>query len=191
MRELSELLERAQKGDESAFETLVKQTEAGVYRYLFSLVGNREDALDLAQETYLKLWRTLRSFRGDCSPTTWLLRIAKNCAIDHQRREAKGTPLPLVITDKDGTEQALDVVDPAPDANPAEAFAREERQAAVRKAILALGEDQQTVLVLREFEGLSYEEIAAHLDLEVGTVKSRLSRARQAIKEFLTARNFL
>lgn len=191
MRELSELLDRAKKGDETAFETLVKQTETGVYRYLFSLVGNREDALDLAQETYLKLWRTLASFRGDCAPMTWLLRIAKNCAIDHQRRAARGTPLPLVTADKDGEEQPLDVPDPSPDANPAEAFAREERQAAVRAAILTLGEDQQTVLVLREFEGLSYEEIAARLDLEVGTVKSRLSRARQAVKDFLIARNFL
>lgn len=189
MRELAELFERSKKGDEEAFALLVKETEAAVYRYLFSLVGNREDTLDLSQETYIKLWRTLHSFRGDCSPMTWLLRIAKNCALDHLRREARGTPLPLVTTDADGNESEIDL--PAPDASPAQAYARKETMQAVRDAILSLGEEQQTVLVLREFDGLSYDEIARRLSLEVGTVKSRLNRARNAVKDFLLSRNFL
>ena len=188
MRELAELFERSKKGDENAFYLLVKETEAAVYRYLFSLVGNREDALDLSQETYLKLWRTLRSFRGDCAPMTWLLRIAKNCALDHLRRKTKGTPLPLVTTDADGDEREIDL--PDPDDSPEQAYAREEARQAVRDAILSLGEEQQAVLVLREFDGLSYDEIARRLSLEVGTVKSRLSRARNAVKDFLISRNF-
>ena len=190
MRELAELFARAKKGDEQAFAALVKETEAAVYRYLYSLVGNREDALDLSQETYLKLWHTLRAFRGDCAPTTWILRIAKNCALDHLRRVAKGRPLPLTAPDTDGEEQPLDLPDLSPDADPAEAFARKERQAAVREAILSLSEEQQAVLVLREFEGLSYDQIAARLSLEIGTVKSRISRARNAVKDFLISRNF-
>ena len=189
MRELAELFARAKKGDEQAFAALVKETEATVYRYLYSLVSNREDALDLSQETYLKLWRTLRSFRGDCAPTTWILRIAKNCALDHLRKTAKGTPLPLTA-DKDGEEQPIDLPDQAPDADPAEAFAQKERRQAVREAILTLSEEQQEVLVLREFEGLSYDQIATRLSLEIGTVKSRISRARNAVKEFLISRNF-
>lgn len=191
MRDQTELFRRAAKGDEQAFSTLVKETEATVYRTLFSITQNREDALDLAQETYLKLWRTLPTFRGECAPITWLLHIAKSCAIDYIRKAGKETVLPLTFTGIDGEEQTLEIPDRSSDADPTEAFARKQTQRAVRQAILSLGEDQQTVLVLREFEGLSYEEIARRLSLEVGTVKSRLNRARQAIKEFLLARNLL
>ena len=190
MRELAELLKCAEKGDEQAFSLLVKETEASVYRTLFALVGNREDALDLSQETYLKLWRSLSSFRGDCAPMTWILRIAKNCALDHLRKAAKGSPLPLVANDAEGEAQEIEIPDPSDEANPQNAFAQKETRQAVREAILSLSEEQQTVLILREFEGLSYDEIADRLSLEVGTVKSRLSRARNAIKDFLVSRNF-
>ena len=190
MRELTELLKRSEKGDEKAFSLLVKETEATVYRYLFSLVGNREDALDLSQETYLKLWRSLSAFRGDCAPMTWILRIAKNNALDLLRKSAKGTPLPLVTTDTEGDAQEIELTDPSEESEPQKAFLRTETQKAVREAILSLNEEQQTVLVLREFEGLSYDEIADRLSLEIGTVKSRLSRARNAIKDFLISRNF-
>lgn len=191
MSDLTSLVNRAKKGDEQAFSALVKQTETTVYRYLFTMVHNREDALDLSQETYLKLWRTLASYRGDCSPTTYLLRIAKNCAIDHLRRAGKETTLPLGFTTEDGTVQDADPPDPTIDANPQKALEREQTRTAVREAILTLNEEQQSVLLLREFEGLSYEAIAARLSLETGTVKSRLSRARNAIKDFLISRNFL
>ncbi len=190
MSDLTVLVKRAAKGDENAFSALVKETETAIYRYLFALVQNREDALDLSQETYLKLWRALPSYRGDCAPTTYLLRIAKSCAIDYLRKRGKETTLPLSYTDKDGNEQNTEIPDTSTEANPEKAFAREETRAAVRKAILTLNEEQQSVLLLREFEGLSYDEIASRLSLEVGTVKSRLSRARNAIKDFLISRNF-
>ena len=192
MRDLNELMKRAKKGDETAFSELVKATEASVYRYLYTLVKNREDALDLSQETYMKLWRTLGSYRGDCSPTTWILRIAKNTAIDHIRKTSKtGDILPLTYPDKDGIETSFDLPDTDTDANPEEALSRKQTREAVRRAILSLPEEQRDVIILREFEDLSYEEIAARLSLEIGTVKSRLSRARQAIKEFLISGNLL
>ena len=192
MHDLNELMKRAKKGDETAFSELVKTTEASVYRYLYAAVKNREDALDLSQETYLKLWRTLASYRGDCAPTTWILRIAKNTAIDHIRKASKtGDPLPLAHSDKDGNETSFDLPDTDADANPMEALLRKQARAAVRQAILSLPEEQRDVIVLREFQNLSYEEIAARLSLEIGTVKSRLSRARHAIKEFLISGNFL
>ncbi|MBO5305279.1 MAG: sigma-70 family RNA polymerase sigma factor [Clostridia bacterium] len=190
MSDLTILVKRAKKGDENAFSLLVKETQTALYRYLYTLVGNREDALDLSQETYLKLWRTLPSFKEDCAPTTWLLRIAKNCAIDHLRKSGKGQPLPLTFTDKEGEEQKAELPDHSVDANPDKAFEREQTKEAVRQAILTLCEDQQSVLILREFEGLSYDEIATRLSIETGTVKSRLSRARNAIKDFLISRNF-
>jgi RNA polymerase sigma-70 factor (ECF subfamily) len=184
------LVKRAKKGDETAFSLFVKETQTALYRYLFTLVGNREDALDLSQETYLKLWRTLPTFKEDCAPTTWLLRIAKNCAIDHLRKSGKEHTVSLTFTDKEGGEQDTELPDLSVDTDPEKAFARKATREAVRQAILSLGEDQQHVLILREFEGLSYEEIATRLSLEIGTVKSRLNRARNAVKDFLISRNF-
>ena len=192
MHDQSELIKRAKKGDETAFSQLVKSTEASVYRYLYAMVKSHEDALDLSQETYLKLWRTLGAYRGDCSPTTWILRIAQNTAIDYLRKKKKTTdPLPLIQSDKDGNDLSFDLPDTDADANPEEALSRKQTRQAVRHAILSLPEEQRDVIVLREFEDLSYEEIAARLSLEIGTVKSRLSRARHAIKEFLISGNFL
>lgn len=192
MNELNELIRCAAKGNEDAFSDLVKQTQTSVYRYLYAMVKNREDALDLSQETYVKLWRTLGSYRGDCSPITWILRIAKNTAIDHLRKMGKtGGVLSLTPTDKDGSDLSLDLPDNDTDANPAQAYGRKQTNMAVRRAIVSLPEEQRDVIVLREFENLSYEEIAARLGLELGTVKSRLNRARHAIKEFLISGNFL
>ncbi len=190
MSDLKILAKRAAKGDEKAFSALVKETEVTLYRYLFTIVQSREDALDLSQETYLKLWRTLDAYRGDCAPITYLLRIAKNCAIDHLRKVGKESALPLSFTDKDGNAQDAELPDLSIEADPQKALERKETQKAVREAILSLNEEQRDVLLLREFEGLSYDEIAARLSLETGTVKSRLNRARYAIKDFLMARNF-
>lgn len=190
MRDLTSLMKRSAKGDEGAFSCFVKETEGTVYRYLLAILKNREDALDISQETYLKLWRTLSSYRGDCSPTAWLLRIARSCAIDHLRKEGKHEIIPLTFEGKDGEEHTIEPPDPNSEARPDEAFAKKEMRAAVRQAILSLDDDRRDVLVLREFEGLSYEEIAHRLSLEVGTVKSRLNRARQAVKDFLISRNF-
>lgn len=192
MQDQSALIKRAKKGDETAFSELVKATEASVYRYLYAMVKSHEDALDLSQETYLRLWRTLGSYRGDCSPTTWILRIAKNTAIDHIRKTAKTRDvISLTYPDKDGVETSVELPDSDTDANPQEALSRKQTREAVRKAILSLPEEQRDVIILREFEDLSYEEIAARLSLEIGTVKSRLSRARHAIKDFLISGNFL
>ena len=186
------LMKRAKKGDETAFSELVRATEASVYRYLYAMVKNHEDALDLSQETYLKLWRTLSYYRGDCSPTTWILRIAKNTAIDHLRKIQKnGEQSSLSYTDKDGSTLHLEFPDPDVDANPEQALGRKQMRMAVRQAILSLPDEQRDVIVLREFEDLSYEEIAERLSLEIGTVKSRLYRARHAIKDFLISGNFL
>ncbi len=188
MQDLSLLIGKAAKGDEAAFSELVKNTEKTVWRYVYHLVKNSEDAFDVSQETFLKLWKSLRAFRGDCSPTTWILRIAHSCAIDFLRSRKQA--LPLIMTDAEGEETFLEPPDPDIASNPEKAYERKAAREAVREAVEALPEDQRVILVLRDFDGKSYEEIGKLLDLNEGTVKSRLNRARNAVKKFLMSRNF-
>ncbi len=190
MQELAALIHKAAGGDEAAFSAFVRLTEKTVWRYVYHLVKNSEDAYDVSQETYLKLWKSLRQYRGDCTPTTWLLRIAQSCAVDFLRGKSKRIALPLTTQDKDGEEMTLDTPDPDIAASPEASFAQKQAREAIREAVSQLPEEQRDIIVLRDFDGRAYEEIAAILGIELGTVKSRLSRARNAIKKILIARNF-
>lgn len=190
MEDMTALMAKAARGDETAFEAIVRETENTVYRYLFSLLHNREDALDASQETYLRLWRTRSSYRGDCAVGTWILRIAHNCAVDHLRAAGKRASLPLAVTDNEGTETLTDPPDTDTDSNPEEALARKEKRQAVRAAIDSLNAEQRQIIILRDYDGRSYEEIATLLGIEQGTVKSRLNRARNFIRKFLISGNF-
>lgn len=190
--ELLALISRAAEGDEAAFSDLLGRYERMVYNLAFQYTQNREDAADVAQDTFLKLWRTLPSFRGESSFSTWLFRITQNCALDHLRRRAGNRTLSLTYdgdeSDEEGREREL--VDDSVEHNPAAQLEQNERAKAVRAAIASLRADHREVLVLREMEGLSYTRIAEMLGLELGTVKSRINRARIQIKEFLETRNF-
>lgn len=190
MQDLTELFKRAAKQNEAAFSELVKLTEKTVWRYVYHLVKNREDAFDVSQETYLKLWKSLPRYRGECAPTTWLLRIAHSCALDFLRASPKHDALPLTTTDQEGEEMTVDLPDPDPSGNPESAYARKEKREAIRQALADLSEEHRDIIVLRDFDGRSYEEIADILGIESGTVKSRLSRARASMKKYLIARNF-
>lgn len=190
--ELLALISRAADGDEVAFSTLLERYERLVYNLAFQYTQNRDDAADVVQDTFLKLWRTLPSFRGESSFSTWLFRITQNCALDHLRRRAGNRTLSLTYdsdeSDEDGREREL--VDERVEHDPAANLERNERAKAVRAAIASLHAEHREVLVLREMEGLSYTHIAEMLGLELGTVKSRINRARIQVKEFLESRNF-
>ena len=187
---LSTLLQRAARGDERAFTAIVTEFEGTVYRFAYHMVGNREDAMDVSQEVFVKLWRSLSSFRGDASFQAWLLQITKNTALDLLRKQAH-TPLSLTHPDKEENVKTLDVADTDANANPQAAYEKRETVETVRRAIGRLPEDQRQVLVLRDMEGLSYETIARVLSLEIGTVKSRLHRARNSLRDLLRSWNFL
>ena len=186
---LLSLLRQAADGDTDAFSRLVSELEKPVFRLAYSIMGNREDAEDVSQEAFLRLWRTLGSFRGDASVVTYMLTITKNAALDELRRRKSRPTFPMTVQDEDGEERQADYADPDPDSDPAKAYARRERIEGVRRAIADLPTEQRIILTLRDMEGRSYEEIADILGLNEGTVKSRLFRARQALKNLLLQRN--
>jgi len=182
------LAERARRGDDSAFESIVNRYSRLVYNIALRSVQSPEDAADITQETFLKAWRSLHSFRGDCSLSTWLCRIAMNCAVDHARSAKRHSTVSLSAPDDDSSDWDLPETDVR--AMPEEELTRQTEIAAVRSAINALPEDQRVIVTMRDITGLSYAEIAETLGLEMGTVKSRINRARAAVKNFLLERNF-
>lgn len=190
--ELLALISRAAKGDEDAFSTLMERYEKLVFNLAYQYTQNREDAADVSQEVFLKLWRTLPSFRGESSFTTWLFRITQNSALDLLRKRAGSATVSLTVEGDDGEEDGRerDLADPTVGHDPAAAAEQKERASAIRAAIASLRADHREILVLREMRGFSYTEIAEMLGLELGTVKSRINRARIQVKEFLESRNF-
>lgn len=174
-----ELVRMAAQGDQDAFASLVRQYENKVYHLALRMCGNEVDAWDVAQEAFLSAWRGLPSFRGEAGFSTWLYRLTSNAAVDHLRRARRQREGPSL----DSGEPGLDVPDPGP--SPQEAAEGAELRSAVAAGLGALSEGHRQVLVLREVQGLSYEEIAGALDLDLGTVKSRLSRARGALRKIL------
>ena len=169
-----ELIARLQARDEAAFEELIRQYEKKVYSLCARMCGNAEDAEEAAQDAFLALWRGIDRFRQESSLSTWIYRLASNACIDLMRRKKKGA----------GSVSLVDAVDPAP--QPHEEAERRETQRLLQEGLLSLPAEYRSILLLREIEGLSYSEISAALDLELGTVKSRISRGRTLLRNFLS-----
>lgn len=174
------LLQAAREGNEYAFAQIVERYEKRVYNLCYRMTGNAEDAADQTQETFLKAWRALPAFQGDCALTTWLHRLATNCCIDLLRREKKRRGLVVALDHDEGERPA----EPAADGpTPQEQAEHNELRERVWKAMKRLTPEHRQVLVLRETGGLSYGEIAQALKIEEGTVKSRLARARLQLRK--------
>ncbi len=183
------LLSMAKEGNEPAFEGLVLETEDILSALAAGYALKEEDTKDLLQEIYIKLWRSLSSYRGDCSAATWIYRIANNAARDMLRRERLRRFIPLFRTNEEGEEEPLPLA--SLDISPEESMLDKERRQAVREGIMKLPQMQKEILILRDVNSLSYKEISEILKIEEGTVKSRLSRARNMLKEHLKKGNFL
>jgi len=178
MRPLSHLDEtdciaRAQRGEVAAFSELVARYQERIYRFLLRLTRSQEDARELAQETFLNAYQALPRWRADARLSTWLFRIARNQALDRLRRARHVAFVPL---DEVLTEQL-----PADAPTPEAALQARQRVAALEAALAQLPVEHREILLLREVEGLAYDELAATLQLAAGTVKSRLARAREAL----------
>ncbi len=170
-------------GDVNAFEVLVKEYEKNVYNLALRMTGNSEDAADMSQEAFIKAYNSLSSFRGDSKFSVWLYRIVSNVCLDYLRSRTRKPTVSLSTENDDGEEIELDIADETQ--SPEFLFDRRLTRDAVRRGLAALPPDHREILLLREIQGLSYEEIAAALELEAGTVKSRIFRARKKLCSFL------
>lgn len=176
-----ELVRRVRSGEVSAFETLVRRYERRVYSLAMRYTGDREDARDLTQEAFVRAFRALRSFRGDASFSTWLHRIAVNVCLDELRRRRTRPHTRLdepLATDDGEAERQLAGDDPGPQ----QRLEQKELGETIRREIAALPAEYATVVILRDLQDLSYEEIAQVLGISLGTVKSRLHRGRAALR---------
>ncbi|MCI5992684.1 MAG: sigma-70 family RNA polymerase sigma factor [Clostridiales bacterium] len=182
------LIRRAQSGDEGAFEQLLLAHQKSVYNLCLRMAGNPDDALDLSQEAFIRAWRALGQYQFDAAFSTWLFRLTSNVCIDFLRRQKRQQHMSLTVTDDDEPGEEFTVPDPAP--GPEEQAVHNERRQAVARAMAALPEDYRAVMQLRAVEELSYEQIAEILDIKVGTVKSRLARARTQLRKILKDGNF-
>lgn len=177
-----DLIRRAANGDGGAFETLLKTYEKQVYNLALRMTDNPDDAQDVTQETFLRVWRGLPGYRFDASFSTWLYRLANNVCIDFLRRRG-GMKIVSLYGGEEDEEWELPVPDPAPCAE-AQVLARLTR-VQVAEALGALEPEYRRALTLRVINGLSYAEIAAALEVPEGTVKSRIARAREKMRRLL------
>lgn len=178
------LIERAQKGDRSAFDMLVTKYEAKAYQYAFRLTRNQEEACDVVADAFVRVYNALHNFKGQSAFSTWMYRILTNCFLDIRKKQSNKptSSLEATLQTSEG-EVEREFEDHAP--SPLDETERNERVERIEKAVRMLPEFQRAMIVMYHGENLTYEEIAASLDLPVGTVKSRLNRARLSLRELL------
>ena len=172
------LIERARGGEQGAFDELVRRHFARVYGLLFRLVGNHEDAEDLAQESFVRAHRSLAWFHGQSSFATWVWRIALNQAQDHRRRRGAGPAIGPLEGEESAREGACE-------AGPSEAVQERELKAGLERALERLPERLRNALVLRVFEGLEYEEVARVTGVTPQTARTHVMKARRALVRWL------
>jgi RNA polymerase sigma-70 factor (ECF subfamily) len=178
------LARAAQKGDEHAFRELVVRYQRRVYQLALGMTKDPDDAMDIAQETFVRVHRYLPSFKGDSSFFTWTYRIAMNLCLDAQRRKGR----PERIDSSEGDEAEIEAAMDPPSAalaGPQRAALNSELKEKIEEALSGLSENHRSILILREVEGLSYEELARVLGIRKGTVMSRLFHARLKMQKKL------
>jgi len=177
------LVERAREGDSAAFEKLVLLYERKVYATAFRYTGNEHDAMDVSQEVFIRVFRFLNTFNLESSFSTWIYRITVNACKDFIRKRTARGELPLEIADEESGDYTVEISDSTYD--PVEIYEQAELRQEIQQAIDSLPPSYKEIVVLRDLGGLSYGEISQELSIEIGTVKSRLSRAREKLRNFL------
>ena len=178
------LISKSKAGDRQAFSALVEKYQSKIINMSYGMLSDQEDAYDAAQEVFIKVFRSIDSFEEKSSFSTWIYRITVNVCNDMLRkRQRKISALSLSSTADGDEEKVLEIKDDAP--TPQDTAETNETQLEVRRAISELSDEYKTVITLFDLEGLSYDEISSIINVPVGTVKSRLSRARSALKKNL------
>jgi len=178
------LLSRAKKGDIEAFEQLIEEYQKKIFNIALKLIGNYDDASELTQEVLIRIYRSIGKFKEQSSFATWIYSITKNVCYDELRKRKNKNIVSLdqdILCGEDEVQRQLPDTGPSP----GETVERNETVKIVNEAIQALSTEHKMVIVMRDIEGLSYEDIAKVLDCPEGTVKSRINRARKALKEIL------
>ena len=184
-----QLIRRAQQGDNGAFEELLLLHQKKVYNLCLRMSANPDDALDLSQEAFLRAWRSLGQYQFEASFSTWLFRLTSNICIDFLRRKKRRQETSLTESYDDSDEGAeLSVPDAQP--GPEQQAITNETKIELARAMEQLSPEHREILQLRVIEDLQYEQIADILGVRVGTVKSRLARARLALRKILKAGNY-
>lgn len=178
------LVQAAKKGDMPAFEELVARHRDKIYARAFSMVRNEDEATDLSQEAWVKGWQRLKQFQGEASFVTWMTRIAINLCLDALRRQKRLRAESIEQLDEEsgGVERQMPVLTP----NPTDGLERRELRERIDRAMAQLSHAHRTVLVLHEFEGLEYKEVARRMECSIGTIMSRLFYARRRLAALLT-----
>ncbi|HBM75701.1 MAG TPA: RNA polymerase subunit sigma-24 [Clostridiaceae bacterium] len=182
-----ELVRKSRNGDIEAFESLIQSYEKRIFNIAYRMTGDREDAYDISQEVCIKIYKFIKKFRGDSSFGTWVYRITSNVCIDELRKR-KANVIPFTITNPEG-EYEIPVADR--DKLPDEAYESKELSEAIRLCLLQLEPKYRVMIVLKDIYGYKYEEISKILNINMGTVKSRINRARKLLKDELEAGNLL
>ncbi len=176
------LLQRAKKGEIAAFEALVSAYERRVYSLALRSTGSEDDAADITQEVFLRVYRSLDTFRGDSGFSTWLYRITTNLCVDLARKKNTSPTEPLDI------EAAAQLPETDQNRQPEKALENNELRKELDIALSLVSEEHRKIVILRDVAGMNYADIAAALSIEEGTVKSRLARARAALRKILIER---
>ena len=187
----SSLVQRSQSGDTAAMERLILKYQNRIYNVVLKMCGNTDDAAELTQETFVKTIESIDRFKGKSSFYTWLFRIAVNLTLNHCQRHARITTRSLDSVEGEADDQSKqvlkDFLDDGRAADPAVLAQSRELCNLAMRSLLELEEPQRAVMILRDIEGMDYAQIAEVLNIELGTVRSRLSRARGRLREVLEA----
>jgi len=179
-----DLLLKARNGDVKAFETIIEDYQKKVFNIALRMIGNHDDASELAQEVFIRIFKSLKNFKGESSLSTWIYRITTNVCLDELRKRKNKN---IVSLDEDVKQDDGEIKRQVEDARPTPDVIAEKNEVrrVVKEAILSLPEDQRTVIILRDIQGFSYDEIAKIMNCPEGTVKSRINRSRQILRDRL------
>jgi len=180
-----ELIMRAKQGDEASFEALILSCKGKAYNIAYRYMRNEEDALDVMQESFIKIYRHLEKFNEQSQFDTWVYRIVVNACNDMLRKNKNKTINDTIYKNKDSEDVFIEIADKGP--RPDEILENKEKSKYILSCLEKTGHDHKEILILRDIQGFSYEQIAQILNCSMGTVKSRLSRARLKLKEIYLA----